>query len=451
MYVVSMWSFQHGFLDYVNRNELNQLDGLTIALQKEYSQSNSWDNIKRQPWVWRRFISSYVVHPARLNESTLLRNPEDIDDDSRPILQHPGRLLLLDEHQHVIAGSPRLKERAIFRPLMNNNRIVGYLGIEKRAQLSENLDQIFSRQQQLNFIWIALGSLLITILIALPFSAQLIKPIKELLAGTLSIASGNYQSRVQVKSRDEIGMLSKAFNDMANNIEQHQKTQQQWLADISHELRTPLAVIKAEIEAMLDGIRSIERENIESLAQEIEYINRLVDDLHELSKSDMKALKPNKTRFNLFDTVMEVLDIFSTEITKKELKIENRLSEHLSINADKSQFTQVLINLIQNNLRYCPQGSRLLIEDEIIRKNNQTLLRLSWQDSAPGVDEDNLDKLFDRLYREDKSRSSFSKGSGLGLSICKSIIENHSGNIKAFHSKLGGLGIEILLPLGNQA
>ncbi len=449
MYMVSMWSFQHGFLDYVNRNELNQLEGLSIALQKEYAQKNSWNGLKNQPWVWRKFISAHVLHPARLNESTLMRVPEEDISPNPQILKHPGRLLLLDEHQHVISGNPRFKEHAIFRPLMHNNRIIGYLGIEKRAELSETLDQVFSRQQQLNFVWIALGSLLITVLIALPFSSQLIKPIKELLAGTLSITEGNYQHRVQVNSKDEIGMLSKAFNEMASNIEQHQKVQQQWMADISHELRTPLAVIKAEIEAMLDGIRSIDKNSIESLSQEIDYLNRLVNDLHELSKSDTHALQPKKSSFILLDAIKETLEIFDTEIQQKKFQLTNNVPENISIIADKEQLIQVLINLLQNNLRYTVEGGELLINANVLKNNGSSIVKLTWEDSGPGVENKNLEKLFDRLYREDKSRSSFSKGSGLGLSISKSIIENHSGSIKAFHSTLGGLGIEITLPRGS--
>lgn len=443
-----MWSFQHGFLDYVNRNELNQLEGLSIALQQEYAQKNSWDGVENQPWVWRKFISSYVLHPARLNESTLMRSPEENIEPDKQLLKRPGRLMLLDERQQVIAGNPRFMDQGIFRPLMHNNRIIGYLGIEKRAELSETLDQVFSNQQQENFIWIALGSLLITILIALPFSSQLIKPIKELLAGTQSITEGNYQRRVQVKSKDEIGMLSKAFNEMASNIEQHQKVQQQWLADISHELRTPLSVIKAEIEAMLDGIRAVDKKNIESLSQEIDYLSRLVSDLHEISKSDSHALQPKKSRIVLKDAIDETLEIFDSEIQQKHLRINNNIPENIIIVADKAQLTQVFINLLQNNLRYSLEPGTVDINAHPEKNNSATMVKLTWEDNGPGVDNNNLEKLFDRLYREDKSRSSFTKGSGLGLSISKSIIENHSGTIKAFRSTLGGLGIEITLPSG---
>jgi two-component system sensor histidine kinase BaeS len=444
MYVVNMWSFQNGFLDYVNRNELNQLDGLSIALQKEFARENSWVSFQKQPLLWRQLINNHVLNPARLRESTLLRSQRDPHKkERRP--KRPGRLLLLDESQGLIIGRQALKERAIFRPLMHNNRIIGYLGIEKRVQLSENLDQIFSKQQQQNFIWIALGSVLITVLIALPFASQIIKPIQALLDGTRSLASGNYQSRVEVKTRDETGKLAKAFNQMAENIEKNRDIQKQWLADISHELRTPLSVIKGEIEAMLDGIRPLQKENIKSLHQEINYINRLVNDLHELSQSDLSVLQPKKSKLILSNILNEVLEIFKNEIEEKQLNISINCLESLPLFADKDQLLQVFINLLQNNLRYSENKANIFITVESKNNNGENTIHLRWEDSGPGVKNENLTKLFDRLYREDSSRSLF-KGSGLGLSISKNIIQVHKGSISAFHSKQGGLGIEIILP-----
>lgn len=444
MFVVSSWSFQNGFLDYINRSELNKLEGLAIALQDIYANDGSWKRLKGKHRQWRNLIHERITSPTIPRESTLLRSPRDTND--RLSRQPPnrrvpnGKIFLTDPQKNIIVGSPFLSDEALFRPLYLNEQIIGYIGVEKKAQLSHKLDRVFADQQKQSYAWIAVGSIIISLLIALPFASQLIKPILELLKSTQELSKGNYQSRVEIQSRDEIGQLSRSFNSMADSIEAHQRTQQQWVADISHELRTPLAVLKGEIEALLDGIRKADHENLESLQQEVNYINGLVEDLHELAKSDIKALSFQKNNFLLKPLIEEVVDIFQNEIELKGFTIDLMCTDNVEMYADRNRIMQVLVNLLQNNCRYTQDHATIKINVE--KDLNTSIL---WEDSGPGVNSVNLERLFDRLYREDSSRSSFTRGSGLGLSICRSIIENHQGTMNAFSSKLGGLGIKIIM------
>ncbi len=444
MFLVSSWSFQNGFLDYINRSQLDKLEGLSIALQNIYKEDKSWVRLDQNHRLWRELIRDRVIHPAQPRESTLLRSSRDDKDRRRPPHHRKatmGKLILFDKNKNRLVGPPRSVNEVLYRPLYESNKVIGFIGLEKRLELSHTLDQVFAEQQRRSYAWIAFGSLLISLIVALPFSAKIIRPILDLLKGTQELAQGNYQSRVDNPSKDEIGQLSTSFNSMADSIEAHQKTQQQWVADISHELRTPLGVLKGEIEAILDGIRQASPENIESLHQEINYVNRLVEDLHELAKSDIKALSLQKESFPLYDLLNEVKEIFSQENESKGFNIDIQCDKSLVVFADRSRLTQVFVNLFQNNLRYTKKGANISIKAE---KN--TAISVQWEDSGPGVASQNLDKLFQRLYREDASRSSFTRGSGLGLSICKSIIENHGGSMQAYPSSLGGLGININLP-----
>lgn len=442
MYFVSSWSFQNGFLDYINRTELNRLEGLSVSLQAIYQEDKNWDRLKKNRRIWRKLIDTQVINPIQPRESALLRNNPDNAENLSGQFERE-RIFLLDQNKNVIVGSRRNRETLLYTPIYLNNKLIAYLGIERRMQLSDKLDRVFAEQQKQSYAWIALGSILISIFIAFPFAAQLIKPIRALLFSTQELADGKYQSRVSVNRRDEIGLLSQAFNTMADNIEQHQKTQKQWLADISHELRTPLAVLKAEIEAILDGLRKITPETIESLHQEINYINRLVDDLHELAKSDINMLYLQKDKFLLSKLLEETLDIFSQEISEKNFTLKLDVDKNINLYADRNRLMQVFINIMQNNCRYSQQNALIHITTHTLSNNKIEIL---WEDNGPGVQAGNIDKLFDRLYREDSSRSSFTKGSGLGLSISQSIIENHKGSMQAFHSALGGLGIKIIMP-----
>src|SRR5690606_20074307 len=134
------------------------------------------------------------------------------------------RIYLLDPQKNIIIGSRGFSEELLYTPIYLNNELIAYLGIEKRIQLSDKLDRVFAEQQKKSYAWIALGSILISVVIAFPFAAQLIKPIRALLVSTQALAESKYQSRVKVTSRDEIGLLSQSFNTMADNIEQQQKT-----------------------------------------------------------------------------------------------------------------------------------------------------------------------------------------------------------------------------------
>jgi two-component system sensor histidine kinase BaeS len=439
MFLVSTWSFQNGFLDYINRTELNKLEGLNVALQEIYQEDNSWLKLENNKNLWISLLNDQIRNPIQPRESTLLRS--NTNDFQNEYINNREHIFLLNKNKELIIGARQLYDQALFTPIMNNNKIVGYIGIEKKIQLSHKLDRVFAEQQKNSYAWIALGSILISILIAVPFSTRLIKPIQALVFSTQEISLGKYQTRVAVNSKDEIGLLSQSFNAMVDNIELHQKTQQQWVADISHELRTPLTVLKAEIEAILDGIRKANTDTIESLHQEVNYINNLVDDLHELAKSDIKALRLNKENVLLKTLIFEVKDIFEQEIINNKLNVRILCEDNIKVFADKNRLSQVFINLFQNNCRYTQESSTIQIQVNITHN-----IEILWEDSAPGVSDKNLEKLFDRLFRIDSSRSEFHRGSGLGLSICKSIIENHGGSMMAFHSQLGGLGIKMVLP-----
>jgi len=441
MYLVSSWTFQNGFLDYVNRFELSQLDRLSAKLIDIYAKEGSWQTLKNDRRLWRTLLQEQNQQPGSHRDNSLLRPTPDKEQDTTR--KDRERIFLFDENKKLLLGIVNSHSDLLFQPLYFNNKIIGYLAIEKKVQLAYNLDRAFAQQQKAAYGWIALGSVFISVLIAFPFAAGIIKPLRSLLTSTQALAKGLYQSRVNIFSNDEIGKLGLAFNEMADSIEQHQKKQQQWIADISHELRTPLAVLKAEIEAMQDGIRPIDNNSINSLHQEVNYLSRLVGDLHELSREDCKTLSYYKTYTHVEGVIKEAIDSFTQELEEKKLTVQLVTNSLPGIQADQDRLMQLFVNILQNNCRYCPENS--LINITITKENNH--LKILWEDSGNGVNDENLGKLFDRLFREDKSRSQFQKGSGLGLSISKSIVESHKGSINAFHSKLGGLGIQILLPI----
>jgi two-component system sensor histidine kinase BaeS len=271
------------------------------------------------------------------------------------------------------------------------------------------------------------------------------RPLKRITAASKSLAIGCYDARLPIDSHDELGQLARHFNDLAAALEQAEQTRRRWVADISHELRTPLSVLRGELEALQDGIRPLTREAIDSLYGDVMRLNRLAEDLYQLSLSDQGALSYRKTKTYPLDILKEDLNAFAPEFERRDISVtlDNQLDDALNLHADPDRLSQLYRNLLKNTMNYTDNGGRLLIRVSCHAEK----LELSFQDSAPGVPEQELPKLFDRFYRLESSRNRSHGGAGLGLAICRNIVEAHNGTIYALASSWGGLDIKVELPL----
>jgi len=199
--------------------------------------------------------------------------------------------------------------------------------------------------------------------------------------------------------------------------------------------------MRGRIEAVLDGIRELSEETMVSLHSDVIRLSKLVDDLHLLSQADSRNLRMMKTSLNPLQCLGDTLDTFRTMLADHEIKLQADIAheDRIIMEADRDHLGRLFSNFLENTLRYTDSPGVLKID--AVRKENRLIL--CFGDSAPGVPDHALERIFDRLYRVDKSGSRKLGGSGLGLSICKQIVENHNGTIWAEHSPLGGLLITV--------
>ena len=286
--------------------------------------------------------------------------------------------------------------------------------------------------------------LLLSSVLAAFISRMIAVPIARLSQSTDKLASGDYAVRVPVKSLDEIGDLCRHFNELAQKLESNQTMRNQWVADISHEMRTPVSVLKAQIEAFLDGIRAPTPEHLAVLAAKIEDLRKLVDDLFELSLADAGSLSYQKQAVNITQILEDAISIHSPklELAKIQWQCDTTGGEKQMVYGDEKRLMQLFNNVIENTCRYTDGGGLLRIE--IAEQDDGVLI--TFDDTAPGVPEDKLEKIFDRLFRMEASRNRNTGGAGLGLALCKNIVVAHGGTIWAEQSLLGGLRIAIKLP-----
>ena len=232
---------------------------------------------------------------------------------------------------------------------------------------------------------------------------------------------------------------------MAAALEQSELARRRWVADISHELRTPLAVLRGELEALQDGIRPLNPEAIDSLFGDVMRLNRLTEDLYQLSLSDQGALSYRKTDVDPVKLLNEDLSALKPEFQNKQITITltNNLPGPISLYADPDRLSQLYRNLLTNSANYTDNKGRL----DITISREADKLVLNFSDSEPGVPELELPRLFDRFYRAESSRNRHHGGAGLGLALCSNIVEAHNGTIQAHTSPLKGLAIRIELPM----
>lgn len=472
LFLFLQWSFDRGFLNYVNNQELQQLNTMAEALTGMYDAESGWEKLQDNHMLWLaiqrdlfhrqlREVMESVRDKERGQRDPFFRQGKEVREGGPPggrfgekhvppvdPVQFGRRLVLLDEAKNrVIGGPPELETDIATIPVKVEGVSVGYLGLIPASEISDSGDLLFVREQKETFALVAVMMLGISILLTFPVTIHLLRPINYLTEGTRKLIGGKFVTRVPVTSGDELGRLSEDFNILAMTLEKNEKARQRWIADISHELRTPLAVLRGEMEALLDGVRKTGPETLEPLHGEILHMQRLVNDLYELSMSDIGALTYRKVPVDPIGILHGTVELFEKRYAEKGVELRLNLPENSSQSmlGDPDRQQQLFTNLLENSLRYTDSPGML----EIMAEESGEAITISFQDSAPGVTEEQLPLLFERLYRTDPSRHRAKSGAGLGLAICTNIVEAHQGKVSSYASPHGGLGIEIELPVND--
>ena len=444
MVFLSKWALETGFLNYLNETENSVLARLKPDLEALYEIDQTWDLIVNDQKMWRALLRKHL----HLENTPQLETDTDSNSKKSTAPAHHGNLWrgirLLDADRKVLIGRELAKPNAKELELQNAGISVGYLSLNPTTEIRDELALNFTKQLVRTIQYSALGVLVICALLALWLAKGFVDPIKALVSGTRALTGGEFSKRLVVDSKDELGQLAKDFNNLAATLESNEHSRKQWIADISHELRTPLTVLRGEVEAMKDGVHEISPKLLDSLHTEILQLQTIIGDLYELSLSDVGALSYKKVRTDIFEVITEVIGIFEEEFESSKLKlnINKNTNEALMAVADPRRLHQLFSNVISNSLRYTDAGGQLNINVDTQGEH----IHIDFEDSAPGVAESDLPKLFERLYRVENSRSRKLGGTGLGLSICKNIVDAHQGQIEATQSKYGGLHIHITLP-----
>ncbi len=440
-------SFQRGLQDFTNNNEIALAQELANNLKQYYSPSEKWRRLEREPHL----IASSIGGPSRPHPRDRHPSPPPLREPEAPGLQPIWqRLNILDQDGRAIIGPPENlhhledgQHQALVEITLDD-QVIGYISIVQMDEISGPLAESFFKQQTTHVSTIASITVLLSFLISLFLVRRFLKPLRALSKGAKSIENGDLDFYIKKSGNDELSDLIGIFNGVVETLRKQKTLREQWLSDISHELRTPITVLRSELEALQDGIRSPEPKYIDSLHQQIITLGQLVEDLHQLSLYDIGFNLNVKNNVDIHKLIDSVIVQNSIRLEQKRITLTKHYdhSAPLFTSCDERLLTQLFVNLLENSARYTGDNGHVSIDVTDISDS----IIINVEDSDPGVPDASLPRLFERLYRVDKSRSRSSGGSGLGLSICKNIVEAHQGHITADHSELGGLRIIIALP-----
>lgn len=339
--------------------------------------------------------------------------------------------------------------RICFFPIFYENNFLGYLevgaSLEKLNKMRSSLLYLFAVIIPVTLIISNLGGFII-------FNREL-KRIIYLSKELKTFTANELYKRVPVpKTKDEISELFESINIMMASLEKSFEQIKQFSADASHELRTPLTIIKGEIEVALRSERTIEeyQDTLVSILEEIDRMSRIVEDLLLITKADSKEVIIEKRKIRLNEILTELCEQLSIFAESKNVELHYENLKEVEVNADPLRLRQVFTNIIENAIKYNKEGGKVFVsigEDE-----HNVIVKV--EDTGIGIKKEDMNRIFDRFYRADKSRKRDVGGAGLGLSICKWIIESHGGYIKVESEYGKGSIFSIYLPkliIENQA
>ena len=323
------------------------------------------------------------------------------------------------------------------------NILVGYayIGHYASTYYMENDVEFFNA---INRIIIIIGVISISSIqiISIIISRSIAKPISKVSKMTKYIGEGNYKNKLNYKSNImEIDDLINSINKLSNELNDQENLRKQLTGDIAHELRTPLTSIKGHLDAIIVGIWEPTNERLNSINEEVKRITNLVDELRKLAKFDSGKDNLNKEIVNLKNYIKSIAYNYEGKALEKNIVIKYQL-ENIEALIDKEKFAQVIINILSNAIKYNNGNNEIYIK--VFKKNNS--INISIKDSGIGIPKSEYKNIFERFYRLDKSRGANEKGVGVGLTIAKSIVNAHGGEIEVYSEINKGSEFIISLP-----
>ena len=408
---------------YVSQGRQMRTERLAPEFVAYYSLNGGWDGVAE----WMAALSQ-LQSGGRGQGQGLGRGR--LSEGDRLLLAGVDGQILADTQGELLGQRLSSADLAAGVPIEVGGQRVGTLFIPAADGVYESLEAEFLGRINDWLLWAGLAAGAVALVLGLLLARQLTAPLRSLTSAALRLAQGPLSQysqedvpQVPVRSQDEVGELSQAFNQMACSLAQQETLRRNLMADVAHELRNPLSVMRGDLEALLDGVYEPKPEVLASLHEETLLLSRLVDDLRALAQAEAGQLRLERQPTDLADLLGGVTASFDLQAESKRQTLTLDLPPDLPfVDADPQRVRQVVANLVSNALRHTPEDGQLVVSalelpDEV---------QVSVVDNGPGIPPDDIPHVFDRFWQGDRARAG---SSGLGLAIARELVRAHGGRI----------------------
>ncbi len=309
-------------------------------------------------------------------------------------------------------------------PVMTGGSLRGYVFTSAATGTEDRLIGVARRSVINGSVWVMLAALVAAYFI----TDRIVHPLKTMTGAVKKFAKGDFSERITVTGKDEVAELAQAFNNMAESLDNLEKMRNSFLASVSHDLRTPMTTIAGYIDGINSGAIPPEKQShyLGIISGEVHRLSRLVSQILDVSRLDSGDRKFVFTDFDVAEVARQIIISFESKLYSKQLDVEFLSEDSVFVRADQDAIYQVLYNLCHNAIKFSDVGGRFIIK---IGKNDTKTIRISVYDDGQSMSEEDAAHAFDRFYKSDKSRGLDKSGVGLGLYICKSIVDAHEQQI----------------------
>lgn len=333
-------------------------------------------------------------------------------------------------------------------PLRSDGQVVGEL--VTFGGISSFNDVLIDVIRQIGFVMFLLFLILAFFagLVAYQLARRYVDPLADVIAAAQAVAGGQLSARAPVRGTGDLRALNDSFNHMADALERSDLERRELLADVAHELRTPLSIVQGRLEGMVDGIYEMTPEQIAPALEETYLLERLVDDLRTLTLAESGRLRFDTRPVQIVDVATRVVDVFQAQAAERQIDLTLTAPTTMPIVVvDPQRLEQIIGNLVDNGLRYTPSGGQV----RLAIARTTAGVELSVSDTGPGVAADEVNRVFDRFWRGEKSRARSAGGAGLGLAIVRQLVEAQGGQARAASQPGKGFEVVIAFPCAEPA
>ena len=390
----------------------------------------------------------YAEHRSWLEAQGLLEGASAMYGQ-RVILTNAEGVVVADTHRLMMGR--RLRSRIASRVTFPVSGPEGYLGTVMvnpdlpAAPPPAGVAPVEQSGPSLNMLLVLSGLLAVAVALVLTFflSRRVVAPVESLAKVARLVAQRDFSTRAEVGSRDEVGELARRFNDMVGELERTEELRRNMVADLAHELRTPLTNIRGYIEGISDGVIPADPETLDSMQGEVVLLTRLIEDLQDLALAESGRLQLHVDECDLSQLAQNAVAAFQQQAQVKNISLHAKVSGPVVLQGDAGRISQITRNLLSNAIAYTPSHGQVDIESRIDGDDAVLLIK----DDGPGIPAADLPYVFERFYRVDKSRSRYTGGIGLGLTIARRLVEAHGGEISVASEEGRGAEFRVVFPL----